>query len=176
MFPMCRRCGSETDTKTLPHTICKCRPNVVTITSRHDAVLKRLADEIKLGDVVIDQIVPGAPGEDRPDIFVRDGDKALIIYVTCPFENAKSALSVADKRKKDKYNYLIDFFATQNVRAKVYGFVVGALGGWFPGNEQVLNEIGMSMHYRTLFRKLCCSDVIKGSRNIYVEYLTGVQQ
>ena len=149
---------------------------MVTITNRHDAVLKRLADKIKQGDVVIDQVVPGAPGEDRPDIVLCDGDKALIIDVTCPFEDGKSALSVADNRKKEKYSYLIDFFATQNVRAKVYGFVVGVLGGWFPGNEKVLNEIGMSMRYRTLFRKLCCSDVIKGSRNIYVEHLTGVQQ
>ena len=102
---------------------------MVSITARHDAVLKRLADEIKQGDVVIDQVVPGALGEDRPDIVVRDGNKALIIDVTCPFENGKSALSVADYRKKEKCNYLIDFFATQNVRAKVYGFVVGALGG-----------------------------------------------
>ena len=149
---------------------------MVAITKRHDAVLKRLADEIKQGDVVIDQVVPGAPGEDRPDIVVRDGDKALIVDVTCPFEDGKSTLSVADNRKEDKYNYLIDFFALQNVRAKVFGFVVGALGGWFPGNEKVLNEIGMSMRYRTLFRKLCCSDVIKGSGNIYVEHLTGVQQ
>ena len=174
--PMCRRCGSETDTETLPHIICNCRPNMVTITSRHDAVLNRLVKEIKKGDVVIDQTVPGAPGEDRPDIVVREGDTALIIDVTCPFENGKSALSVADDRKKAKYNYLIDFFASQNIRAKVYGFVVGALGGWFPGNEKVLNEIGMSMWYRTLFRKLCCSDAIKGSRNIYVEHLTGVPQ
>ena len=172
----CRRCASDVDTETLPHIICNCRPNMVTITDRHDAVLKRLAAEIKQGDVAIDQVVPGAPGEDRPDIVVRDGGKALIIDVTCPFENGKSALSVADNRKKDKYSYLVDFFATRNISAKVYGFVVGALGGWFPGNEKVLNEIGMSMRYRTLFRKLCCSDVIKGSRNIYVEHLTGVRQ
>ena len=116
---------------------------------------------------MIDQVVRGTPGEDCPDIVVRDGDKALIIDVTCLFENGKSALSIADNRKKEKYSYLVDFFASQNVRAKVYGFVVGALGGLFAGNEKVLNEIGMSMQYRTLFIKLCCSDVIKGSRNIY---------
>ena len=57
----------------------------------------------------------------------------------------------------------------------MYGFVVGVLGSWFAGNEKVLNEIGMPMRYKTLFRKLCCSDAIKGSRNIYVEHLTGVQ-
>ena len=166
--PKCRKCDSDVDTETLPHIIGNCRRNMVTIRARHDAVLKRLADEIKQGDVVIDQVVPGTPSEDCPYIVVRDGDKALIIDVTCLFENGKSALSIADNRKKEKYSYLVDFFASQNVRAKVYGFVVGALGGLFAGNEKVLNEIGMSMQYRTLLlRKLCCSDVIKGSRNIY---------
>ena len=174
--PTCRRCHSDIDTETLPHIICNCRPNMVSITARHNKVLDRLVKEIKQGEISIDQVVPDAPGEDRPDIVVRDGDKALIIDITCPFENDKTALMVADNRKKEKYDYLIDFFKTKNVRAKVFGFVVGALGGWYPGNEKVLNEIEMSLRYRTLFRKLCCAEAIKGSRNIYVEHLTGVQQ
>ena len=124
--------------------------------------------EIKQGETSIDKVVPDAPGEDRLDIVVRDGNKALIIGITCPFENDKTVLVVADNRKKDKYGYLIDFFKTKNVSAKVFGFVVGALDRWYPGNEKVLNEIRMSLRYRTLFRKLCCSDAIKGLRNIYV--------
>jgi hypothetical protein len=50
---------------------------------------------------------------------------------------------------------------------------VGPLGGWYPGNEKALDELYVSKHYGTLFRKLCCADCIKGSRNIYVEHLTG---
>ena len=45
--PKCRKCDSDVDTETLPHIIGNCRPNMVTIRARHDAVLKRLADEIK---------------------------------------------------------------------------------------------------------------------------------
>jgi hypothetical protein len=46
-------------------------------------------------------------------------------------------------------------------------------GGWYPGNEKALDELYVSKLYGTLFRKLCCADCIKGSRNIYVEHPTG---
>ena len=92
----CRRCHSGIDTETLPHIICNCRPNMVSITARHNKVLDRLVKEIKQGDVSIDKVVPDAPSEDRPDIVVRDGNKALIIDITCPFENDKMALVVTD--------------------------------------------------------------------------------
>jgi hypothetical protein len=80
------------------------------------------------------------------------------------------------RKGSDKYNYLVDHPRPLNLQAKVFGFVVGPLGGWFPGNKKVLDEMYMNKCYRTLFRKLCCADAIKGSRNIYVEHLTGVPQ
>ena len=174
--PECRRCHSNTVTETLPHIVCNCLTNMLSITERHDKILKRLADSIKYGEVSIDKIVPDAPNENRPDIVVRDGNKALIIDVTCPFENGEEIFQIAARNKVEKYNYLIDFFATKGIQAKVFSFVVGPLGGWFRGNELVLNKINMSMRYRTLFRKLCCADAIKSSRNIYVEHLTGAPQ
>ena len=63
----------------------------------------------------------------------------------------------------DKYRYLVDHFRSLGMSAKVFGFVLGALGAWFPGNEKVLDEIFMSRRYQTLFRKLCCADAIKVS-------------
>ncbi len=146
------------------------------ITARHDKILERLTNTIKHGEVTVDKVVPGAPGINRPDIVVREGNKAIVIDVTCPFENDNEILETAARRKVDKYNYLIDFFASKNIQAKVFGFVVGPLGGWYKGNEVVLNELEMSMRYRTLFRKLCCADAIQGSRNIYVEHVSGVPQ
>ena len=121
-------------------------------------------------------MVPGAPGNNRQDVVITDGNKVTIIDVTCPFENGHEALSEAAQRKVDKYRYLIDHFRTLGMSAKVFGFVVGALGAWFPGNEKVLDEIYMSRRYRTLFRKLCCADAIKVSRNIYVEHPSGAPQ
>ena len=174
--PNCRRCHSDTYNMWKGFSKCNCLNNMVSITERHDKVLKRIADSIKYGEVSIDKVVPDAPNENRPDIVVRDGNKALIIDVTCPFENGEEIFQNAARNKVEKYNYLIDFFATKDIEAKVFGFVVGPLGGWFRGNEMVLNEINMSMRYRTHFRKLCCADAIKSSRNIYVEHLTGVPQ
>ena len=129
--PECRRCHSNTVTETLPHIVCNCLTNMVSITERHDKILKRLADSIKYGEVSIDKIVPDAPNENRPDIVVRDGNTALIIYVTCLFENGEEIFQIAARNKVEKYNYLIDFFATKGIQAKVFGFVVGPLGGWY---------------------------------------------
>ena len=75
---------------------------------------------------------------------------------------------MAAQRKVNKYEYLVDDFQKQNQDAKVFGFVVGALGTWYNGNENVLDELQINRRYRTLFRKLCCSDAIRVSRNIYV--------
>jgi hypothetical protein len=36
---------------------------MLSITERHDKILKRLADSIKYGEVSIDKIVPDAPNE-----------------------------------------------------------------------------------------------------------------
>ncbi len=174
--PSCRNCHSPVNTETLPHIICHCQPNMPSITKRHDSVLQRLTNAIKCGSYTVDKVVPGAPGNNRPDLVITDKNKVTIIDVTCPFENDEGALSLAASRKEEKYNYLIDHFRALNVQAKVFGFVVGPLGGWFSGNEKALDEMYMSKSYRTLFRKLCCADAIKGSRNIYVEHLTGVPQ
>jgi hypothetical protein len=146
------------------------------ITARHDRIQNRLTNAIHLGEVTIDQIVPGAPGINRPDIVITNGNKVTIIDVTCPFENDDSSLEMAAQSKVNKYNYLIDHFQQQNMDAKVFGFVVGSLGAWYNGNEDVLDDLQINKTYRTLFRKLCCADAIRGSRNIYVQHLTGVPQ
>ncbi len=145
-----------------------------TITARHDRVQNRLTNAIFNGEVSIDKVVPGAPGINRPDIVVREGNKVIIIDVTCPFENDDTTLELAAQRKVDKYSYLIEHFAKENKVAKVFGFVVGSLGAWYDGNERVLDKLMMLKRYRTLFRKLCCADAIRISRNIYVEHLSGV--
>jgi hypothetical protein len=172
----CRRCHSNNESETLPHIICHCHPNMTTITARHDKILERLSNVIRSGTYTVDQVVPGAPGNNRPDLVITDENKVTIIDVTCPFENDEDALRSAAERKEAKYNYLVDHFNKFNKQAKVFGFVVGPLGGWYAGNEKVLDELNVSLRYRTLFRKLCCADSIKVSRNIYVQHLTGVPQ
>ena len=146
------------------------------ITDRHNRVLKRLVNAIHKGEATIDKTVPGAPGPNRPDIVVRDGNKVHIIDITCPFEGDDNSPSNAAQRKVDKYNYLIEHFANENKVAKVSGPAAGALGARHDGNERVLDEPLISKYYRTLFRKLCCTDAIRVSRNTYVEHPSGVPQ
>ena len=50
---------------------------------------------------------------------------------------------------------------------EVDGFVIGALGSWDPGNEEVLRKLLIGRGYAALFRKLCCTEAIKGSYNIW---------
>jgi hypothetical protein len=93
--PVCRRCHSQNVNESLPHIICHCKPNMTAITARHDRILNRLTNAIHLGQVTTDQVVPGAPGINRPDIVVRSGNKVIIINVTCPFGNDDSSLEMA---------------------------------------------------------------------------------
>ena len=149
---------------------------MTTITARHDRVLNRLTNAIQKGDITIDQTVPNAPGINRPDIVITEDNKVTIIDITCPSENDGNSMELAAQRKVNKYDYLIDNFEKENKSAKVFGFVIGSLGAWYNGNEKVLDELDMSNRYRTLFRKLCCIDAIRVSKNIYVQHLTGVVQ
>ncbi|GIY44230.1 uncharacterized protein CDAR_27071 [Caerostris darwini] len=61
------------------------------------------------------------------------------------------------------------------VKATVIPFVVGALGSWYPPNDVFLRKF-CAKSYLNLFRKLCVSDTIRWSRDIYIEHLTGHRQ
>ena len=164
----CRHCDSV---ETLPHVLCHCRPNMPSILRRHNAIVDRIVNAVKCGTITTDQQVSAANSRLRPDIIVEDDNKVLIIDVCCPFDNNAEALRDAEQRKLNKYEGLKQFFVGQGKQCQVFGFVVGALGSWHPANENVLRELGMSKRYRSLFRKLCCTDAIQGSTNIYREHL-----
>lgn len=174
--PECRRCRGNSHAETLPHILCHCPPNMVPIRSRHDRIVTRLSNAIYRGEISRDVAVPDAPGRDRPDLVIRDGQRVIIIDIACPFENDQDALDVAATRKVEKYQYIADHLKLQGLDAKVFPFIIGALGSWYPGNGNLLNELRISKRYRNLFRKLCCADAIQGSRNIYIEHLTNHRQ
>lgn len=56
----------------------------------------------------------------------------------------------------------------------VVPFIVGSLGSWDPRNEVFTKRI-CSHSYATLIRKLCVSDVIGYTRDIYTEHIGGVR-
>ena len=111
----------------------------------------------------IDKQVPGIADECRPDIVIENDDDVIIIDVTCPFENGEKALAEADFNKVMKYDYVKRHFQSMGKSCSVHAFVIGSLGTWHPDNEAVLSKLMMSRSYKSSFRKLYCTDVIKGS-------------
>ena len=168
--PLCRVCN--TDPETLPHILCHCPTNMLKIRERHNLIVDRLVKAIRFGNVRLDQQVVGMNDACRPDIVIEDGDDVTVIDVTVPFENDVEALQTAEDRKVQKYQHVIHHVEQQGKSCRVYGFVVGSLGAWHPHNEKALDRIKMSPRYRRLFRKLCCSDAIRGSADIYYSHMT----
>lgn len=162
--PECRVC--HTYDESLPHILCHCKDNSVQIRDRHNKIVERLRKAIRLGQVRVDQQVPDMNGECRPDLVINRGNEVTVIDVTCPFENGES-----DYAKVMKYQPVKSHFEALGMKCTIYHFVIGCLGSWHPNNEAVLRNIGMSKKYKSLFRKLCCSDVIRGSADIYYKYM-----
>ena len=111
--------------------------------------------------VLANKTVANSNSPVRPDIVIEEENSVTIIDVCCPFENSSEALEQAAARKELKYNHLKSFFEAKGKPCNVFGFVIGVLGAWFPGNERVLTALGMTSRYKNLFRKLCCTDVIQ---------------
>ena len=50
----------------------------------------------------------------------------------------------------------------------IYPFIVGSLGSWFPGNDQVLSSLRIGHRYSGLMRRLCVVSAIAAlGRRIY---------
>lgn len=167
--PLCRVCN--TDPETLPHILCHCPTNMVKIRERHNLIVDRLVKAVRFGDVRLDQQVIGMSDACRPDIVIEADDEVTVIDVTVPFENDVEALQTAEDRKVQKYQCVVDHVQQLGKRCRVYGFVIGSLGAWHSPNEKVLDRIQMSPRYRRLFKKLCCSDAIRGSADIYYSHM-----
>ena len=141
------------------------------ITTRHNKIVDRLTNAVRSGSISTDKTVQDSGSPVRSDIVITNENHVTIIDVCCPFENGPEAMEEAVARKEVKYNHLKTFFEAQGKSCNVFGFAVGALGTWFPGNEQVLTALNMTPRYKNLFRKLCCSDTIQGSTDIYRQHL-----
>ena len=166
--PSCRHCEED---ETLPHLLCHCPSNMPAITTLHNKIVDRLTNAVRSGSVSTDKTVSDGGSPVRPDIVIENNSHVTIIDVCCPFENGPEALQEAVARKEVKYDHLKTFFESQGKSCNIFGFAAGALGAWFPGNERVLTALNMTPRYKNHFRKLCCSDVIQGSTDIYRQHL-----
>ncbi|XP_046856078.1 uncharacterized protein LOC124449173 [Xenia sp. Carnegie-2017] len=160
-------CRHSVQPETLPHVICHCRPHMVQIRSRHNAIVDRLTNAVRFGTVTTYRTIANSDLNLRPDIVIEEDNTGIIIDVTCPFDNDEDALSVAAQKKINKYQPLKEFVLSTGKKCDVLPFVVGALGSWYKQNELVMNKLGMTRRYKSLFRKLCCTDATQGSNNVY---------
>jgi hypothetical protein len=114
-------------------------------------------------------------GNLKPDLVIVKNNKATIIDITVPFENRMDALNQARLLKLQKYEDLARALSGRFAEVKVDAIVLGSLGSWDPENDKVMRTM-CSKKYLKLFKKLCVSDLISYSRDIYVEHITGVRQ
>ena len=126
----------------------------------------------------VEKAVPDFPGRLLPDIVIRDQVqmKAVIVDVCCPFENRYMALEQARQRKKDKYAPLADHLRGLGYTVILDALVVGSLGCWDPANDKVLSHLGIDLEKRRTYKRKTISDVIRWSRDIYVEHVSNHRQ
>ncbi|KAL1466220.1 hypothetical protein MTO96_042880 [Rhipicephalus appendiculatus] len=164
----CRTCGYERET--LPHVVCHCLPRSALYQARHNAIVARLRTAASRDFTVAhDNQVVGDTGL-RPDLVLVRGEEAIVLDVTCPFENTPEAFTNARNAKLARYQPVAAFLRRRYQRVTVDAVIVGALGTWDAANDSVLRR-HCSRPYLRLFKKLCVSAVIAASREIYHTHL-----
>ncbi|KAK3917638.1 hypothetical protein KUF71_007117 [Frankliniella fusca] len=126
----------------------------------------------------IEKTVPGSNSREKPDLVVLDEKRkrASIIDIACPFENRYEALEAKREEKIRKYSPLADVLKTNGYQVDVDAVVVGALGTWDAYNDRALALLGIPATKRNTMKKLIVSDVIRWSRDIYVEHVSRARQ
>jgi hypothetical protein len=172
----CRRCGYERET--LSHVLCHCLiAHGTDITKRHNAIVERLVNLIpktKSTEVILNKST-GNGNTTRPDILKIDHAKrrACIIDVTCPFERGEDSLRVAAQRKVQKYSNEASILRKQGYQVYLGGFVVGALGAWYPGNNAALNALGIHKRHHKRLTQTLIGQVIENSKTIFWRHILG---
>jgi hypothetical protein len=168
----CRRCGYPNET--LPHVINHCMRYAELITRRHNAVVDRVRKAASYKFTILAEN-EAVCGNLRPDLVIANNTTATIIDITIPFENRLAALEEARREKRNKYVQLARALRSRFPEVKVDAIVLGTLRTWDPENDKLMKTM-CSRQYLKLFKKLCVSDVIRYSCDIYIEHITGIRQ
>ena len=175
----CRRCrGANAFAETLPHVINHCMRHSSAMQHRHNSLIdrvKRTAQHLHWEVVHENQTIPGSNSNLRPDLVIKKGTEAIIIDATCTFENGEDAFDQAREEKTQKYADLARYLGETHTNVKVEPFVMGSLGAYDPKNSSLTRRIASRAFMKT-FKILCVADVIRWSRMIYIEHLTGARQ
>eukprot|EP00102_Acyrthosiphon_pisum_P018506 XP_016655716.1 PREDICTED: uncharacterized protein LOC107882189 [Acyrthosiphon pisum] len=169
----CRRCGNNIES--LAHVVNHCMRYTSLYMARHNSLVARLK-KAAAGkfEVVSENQVIGVQRL-RPDLVLRKGTTTLIIDATVPFDNRIKAFEEAAAEKKAKYEDLRKEIANDHPgEVSVFPFIVGSLGSWDPNNDVLVRQL-CSRSYAKLLRKLCVSEVIGYSRDVFTEHISGVR-
>lgn len=175
----CRRCRYPLET--VAHVLNHCQRLSNGWNNRHRSVIKNLVEAMPpatRSNLRIEQTVPQAGSKDKPDLVLRDDDKhlAAVIDIACPFDNRYEALESKRFDKIRKYQAICDNLRNQGYSVACEAVVVGALGSWDPSNERALKLLNIPERKRKELKRKCVSDVIRWSRDIYIEHMTNHRQ
>lgn len=173
----CRVCGYPKETTA--HVLCHCMKHSAASNNRHRSVLKHLTEAMgPRPDLRVERTLPGSGSLDKPDLVIlnEDAKQAVIVDIACPFDNKYQAFLTKRTEKKEKYAHLVEFLVGKGYTVHIDALLVGSLGSWDPANEPVLGILGIPLPGRSKLRRLIVSDVIRWSRDIYVEHVSGVRQ
>ncbi|KAE8740563.1 hypothetical protein FOCC_FOCC013927 [Frankliniella occidentalis] len=173
----CRRC--QYPEETTAHVLCHCQMHSRAWINTHKSVIKNITDNMKSTENLrVERAVPEADSRLMPDLVVINNERklAVIIDVACPFDARREALIAKRKEKIDKYTPLCNTLKAKGYRAIVDAIIVGSLGSWDPANFQALNLLGVPKQNREHMIRKTISDVIRWSRDFYVEHLCGHRQ
>ncbi|XP_075534054.1 uncharacterized protein LOC142567779 [Dermacentor variabilis] len=165
----CRICGGQPET--LPHVLCHCMTHSQAYTIRHNQIVNRVKAAASTKFTVTHENRPVGNANLRPDLVLCRGVEAIIIDVTCPFENRPAALNAARQGKEEMYQRVREYLLREFQKVTVEAIIIGALGWWDPQNDQFMRRF-CSRKYLRLFKKLAVSETIAASQDIYAAHIT----
>ena len=175
----CRLCGLAEET--LGHVLNGCKVLSHLHTQRHNAVQNLLLDAIppdRIADIQIDKVCAHhrdlSGSLQRPDIVITANDgNVTVIDVACPYVNCSSSLHVSADRKTRKYELLCTNIGhCTGKRVDLFPFIIGALGSYHSPNDALLRHLGISPGAQTVLRKKVVLAAIKGSHEVWREFIT----
>lgn len=148
---MCRHGCKEVESQS--HILQKCYKLKRARIKRHHEVVNLVAERALASGMTVDkeQVVQVSGKRFRPDLILRSGNSIRVVDVTIAYEFSETSLLDAEERKKVSYGVLKDTLLNKyqgSTTFTVEGFVVGARGAWYSGNDSLCKDIGLGIAWK----------------------------
>uniref|UniRef100_A0A8C0TZ11 Reverse transcriptase n=1 Tax=Cyanistes caeruleus TaxID=156563 RepID=A0A8C0TZ11_CYACU len=165
----CRHCKAENET--CSHIIGKCPITQDARIQRHNKICDLLTNIAQRKDWTVfhEPHIRDSNGQlFKPDlIFVKD-NQAQVVDVTVRYESENCTLENAAKEKVTKYQHLEKEIQelTNAQQIDFIGFPLGSRGKWYPGNNTLLETLGLSKRELERTSKTLASRALESSVDI----------